>query len=272
MPGHRSALDNGIARLFHYQRYRRDFLENTIKRGVVRFARASEFNDPWDCRPSFYVPEDECGLRRLVEFMQSASERHTPKVGPEYRKARAEQYLSNPEQLRQDLASTSAVMWEQMNRRYRLYCLTTRPDCPLMWGHYADHHRGICLEFNARTTDLCAAIQVNYNTEYPQFSLADDADISPFHSKSADWSYEQEYRLIAQEAGEAFDSKTLMTHDGFYQLPEGSLLSIIVGTHAPETTWSEIAEIARPTGITVRRATRVPNRYALTIDPPIRVE
>jgi len=138
-----------------------------------------------------------------------------------------------------------------------------------MWGHYADHHRGICLEFNARTSDFCQAIQVNYSAEYPQFSLADGTDLSPFHSKSADWSYEQEYRLIAQEAREAVGSGTLMTCDGFYQLSEGSLRSIITGACAPETTWCEIAEIARPEGILVRKATRVPHRYALIIDPPL---
>ena len=158
--------------------------------------------------------------------MQRASERHTPHVDAAYRKARTEQYLANPDQLRRDIAATSAEMWEQMDRRYRMYCLSTRPDCPLMWGHYADHHRGVCLEFNVRTPDFCQAIQVDYSSEYPQFSLADGTDISPFHSKSADWSYEQEYRLIAQEASEALGSRTLMTRDGFYELSRGSLLSI----------------------------------------------
>jgi Protein of unknown function (DUF2971) len=236
MPTYRSALDNGIERLFHYQKYRSEFLEATIKQGIVRFGRASEFNDPWDCKPSFHVPEDECELRRLVDFMQRASERHTPQVDPAYRNARAEQYLANPDQLRRDIADASALMWAQMDRRYRLYCLSTKPDCPLMWGHYADHHRGVCFEFNVHTSDFCQAIQVDYRAEYPQFSLADGTDLSPFHSKSADWSCEQEYRLIAQETSEALGSGSLMTRDGFYQLSGGSLLSIIIGACAPEST------------------------------------
>jgi len=268
MPRYRTALDNRIDRLFHYQPYRLEFLENTIRHGLVRFARASEFNDPWDCKPSFFVPEDDRDRRRVVEFMQSASERHTPEVDPAYRKARAEQYLRDPEQLRRDLVRTSAEMWAQMDRRYRLYCLSTKPDCPLMWGHYADHHRGVCLEFNVQTPDFCTAIEVNYSAEYPQFSLVDGTDLSPFHSKSADWCYEQEYRLIAQETSEALGSRTLMTRDGFYQLSQGSLLSIIIGSCASETTLDEIAEIARPAGILLRRATRVPHRYELSIDPP----
>jgi hypothetical protein len=154
MPRYRTALDNKIDRLFHYQAYRFEFLESTIRHGLVRFARASE-----------------------------------------------------------------------------------------------------------------TAIEVNYSAEYPQFSLGDGTDLSPFHSKSADWCYEQEYRLIAQETSEALGSGTLMTRDGFYQLSQGSLLSIIIGSCAPETTSDEIAEIARPAGILLRKATRVPHRYELSIDP-----
>jgi hypothetical protein len=269
MPRYRTALDNGIERLFHYPRYSRHFLENTIKHGVVRFGRASEFNDPWDCKPSFHVPEDEDGLRRLVEFMQRASEHHTPDVDPAYRKVRTEQYRANPEQLRRDIADASAEMWAQMDRRYRLYCLSTKPDCPLMWGHYVDNHRGVCLEFSVQTRDFCQAIQVDYSAEYPQFSLTDGGDLSPFHSKSADWRYEQEYRLIAQETSEALGSGTLMTQDGLYELSRGSLLSIIVGSCAPANIYDEVAEMARPAGLLVRKATRVRHRYALSIDPPI---
>jgi Protein of unknown function (DUF2971) len=29
-----------------------------------------------------------------------------------------------------------------------IYCLTPDPTSILMWSHYADHHRGICLEFD----------------------------------------------------------------------------------------------------------------------------
>src|SRR5262249_27057848 len=153
-----------------------------------------------DCKPSFFVTQNERELRDLVEFMQSASEQHTPGLDPAHRQARTEQYLRNRDQVRRDLLSASAATWGQMDRCFRLYCLTTKPDCPLMWGHYADHHRGVCLEFDAHSPDFRKAIEVDYSAEYPKYSLAERTDISPFHSKSADWSYEQEYRLIAQEA------------------------------------------------------------------------
>jgi hypothetical protein len=96
MPEFRSALENRLERLFHYQPYNRVYLENTIQRRLIRFSRASAFNDPWDCKPSFYVPEDEAELERLVTFMQRASEKRTPLVDPVERDARTQFYLKKP--------------------------------------------------------------------------------------------------------------------------------------------------------------------------------
>ncbi len=269
MSPHRTALDNGVDRLFHYQPYNVEHLGNTIQHRLIRFAQASTFNDPWDCKPSFTVPDDEAELRRLVEFMRSASERHTPEVNPDVRAAHVEHYLKNPVQLRKDLAEASAEMWAQMDRRYRVYCLTRKPDCPLMWGHYADHHRGVCLEFDVRTPDFCSAIQVNYSADYPRYSLDDGTDLSPFHSKSADWAYEEEYRLVAQEESEALGRGTLMTRDGFYRYSRGALVSIIIGSCATDAVSDELSGMAQTAGILVRTATRLPNRYELAIAPPV---
>lgn len=270
LPKFRSALENGIERLFHYQPYKFEYLENTIRRRLIRFSRASGFNDPWDCKPSFSVPEERNEIERLVHFMHAASVKHTPKrMDQAEREARTKHYLENPSQLRADLASASAEMWAQMDLRYRIYCLSARSDAQLMWGHYADHHRGVCLEFDVRTRDFSSAIQVNYNAAYPAYSLADKTDISPFHTKSSDWAYEDEYRLIAQEEGEAVGSGTLMTReDGLFQFSEGALLSVIIGSSATEAASREIKALAHAAGILVRAATRVPHRYELTFTPP----
>ena len=139
-----------------------------------------------------------------------------------------------------------------------------------MWGHYADHHRGVCLEFNARTRDFSSATEVNYNANYPTYRLDADKDLSPFFTKSADWAYEEEYRLVAQEASEALGSGTLMTHDdGMFQFSEVALVSVIIGSSATDTTRREITDLARGSGTLVRTATRLPHRYELTFDPPL---
>ena len=202
--------------------------------------------------------------------MQTASEKHTPERASPEREARVKHYLENRDQLRSDLITASTEMWAQMDRRYRIYCLSARPDSQLMWGHYADHHRGVCLEFDVRTPDFSSAIQVDYNAAYPNFSLIDDSDLSPFHTKPSDWAYKEEYRLIAHEASEALRSGTLMTHDdGMFQFSEDALVSVIVGSSASEATTREIADLLRGSGVLLRTARRVSHRYELTFEPPL---
>jgi hypothetical protein len=61
-----------------------------------------------------------------------------------------------------------------------------------------------------------------------------------------------------------------MTHDdGLYDLPQGTLVSVIVGAHASETTLREITDLAEASGVLVRKVTRAHHRYELSIDPPI---
>ena len=127
----------------------------------------------------------------LVRWMAAASAKHSPSaLEPDERERRVEELITNPAELRRLMDEAAPEMRRQMDERYRVYCLSTKPACPLMWAHYADHHRGICLEINVRQIDLCAAIQVQYRERYPTFRLNDDRDLSPLYTKSCDWQYE----------------------------------------------------------------------------------
>ena len=136
MPTLRSALQNGLRRLYHYQPYRFDHLENTMRHSIIRFSRARNFNDPWDCKPSFNVPVDRAELERLVRFMDAASRKlHTPgALTDAEREAQIKHYLDNPSKLRTDMLAASAEMWVQMDRCYRIYCLSATPTSQLLWG------------------------------------------------------------------------------------------------------------------------------------------
>jgi hypothetical protein len=79
------------------------------------------------------------------------------------------------------------------------------------------------------------------------------------------WEDEREYRLIAQESDNAINHETLMTTNNLLKLPEGALLSVIVGCHGPfDAVRSLVAEVAPD--ITLKSAERVPNRFELKID------
>lgn len=130
----------------------------------------------------------------------------------------------------------SAGIGSVIDQRYGVCCFTTKSDSTLMWSHYADHHRGMCVECGADNVVVCAALKVQYCDEYPFLDLADDGalhNLLPLISKSSDWGYEDEYRLVAQERKVALGTGSLMMDDHMLELPARAIKSIIVGCSMP---------------------------------------
>src|ERR1700704_3968385 len=61
--------------------------------------------------------------------------------------------------LEEALARLSAVVQREISKR-RIYCLTPIPHSILMWSHYADNHRGVCLEFDTANRLFSLAMKV----------------------------------------------------------------------------------------------------------------
>ncbi|WP_099463086.1 DUF2971 domain-containing protein [Parabacteroides provencensis] len=88
------------------------------------------------------------------------------------------------------------------------------PSNELMWAHYADSHRGFCIEYelaefeNILTPDfdIRNRINIDYQPNMPSITNADFLDAfgiqkKVFGTKSLAWSYENEIRLVFEKAG-----------------------------------------------------------------------
>lgn len=90
----------------------------------------------------------------------------------------------------------------------RLCCLAETPNSTLMWSHYANEHRGFCLEYDLQTwTDpklLHLLHPVHYsNKRYDATRSIDSSDgvnqLSPLAAacnKGIEWAYECEWRFV----------------------------------------------------------------------------
>lgn len=90
----------------------------------------------------------------------------------------------------------------EMANDYGLLCFSANWHNPVQWTHYADRHRGLCLEFEV---DRSVVRQVNYVQSRPVFPdlqrrLNREAGLRfvdvLLQTKFAHWSYEDEYRLF----------------------------------------------------------------------------
>jgi len=91
--------------------------------------------------------------------------------------------------LRRDLRKWKA----EMAQKYGVLCFCRHWHNPVLWSHYADRHRGICLGFDVPEISIKA---VNYvATRSPmQFPPTEETIQKLLFTKYRDWKYEEEWR------------------------------------------------------------------------------
>lgn len=116
--------------------------------------------------------------------------------------------------------------YEKFLRDTGVYCLSEKNNDILMWSHYSDGHKGLCIEFDASQEDTIfwEATKVVYQEEYPVVNIMDIGRPEEFRkallTKSKHWEYEQEWRILRfkREGGL-----------GSYSFPPNLLIGIILG-------------------------------------------
>ena len=127
-----------------------------------------------------------------------------------------------------------------------MLCLSETYENTLMWGHYADKGKGICLGFDAIIDDGgrgTRPFKVDYQSarvgpdyEHPTLVSIPDAFKSwlneRFFVKSSDWEYEKEWRMSVNATDLRFDPVKNMHFIPFEK--RLTLCEILVGFHCEE--------------------------------------
>jgi hypothetical protein len=261
-------------RLFHYQKFVDDHLVSLLSERKVKLSRPDSFNDPWDCRVHYQAPSDADGRGRLFDWLIENHRKHFPGIDEAHRARSAQNLMANPSILAASLVQMEDRLYKAICEAYRVYCLSEKPDSPLMCAHYSASHTGICLEFDAQKPPFArqsAATKVEYRATYPANDIV-TVGYEPLVTKSADWEYEAEWRLIAEERAFARSPLTIKTDDAFLILPEDVLKSVTIGCLADESSRLRIAHTVKThaPNVLIRQATLASDRYELRISPPFR--
>ncbi|TAN25028.1 MAG: DUF2971 domain-containing protein [Castellaniella sp.] len=273
----RTAWERGHRVLYHWQRFdiapdlkHAERLATFLRTRQLYCSSPGAFNDPWDCRPWFNtaVLQDAGERQRHANWALEVCNRQKP-MPPEANERMRTTLLDDPKKAKELLNQIAQSLAPVIDARYRIYCLGPDPTNVLMWSHYAGDHQGICLEYSLRNEVMCCALECEYVSEFPLLLPYDSADSAEFRTllaKSKIWHYENEFRLVAQERSQAVEhTDTLMTDDGFLQLPDGALTAVIVGCQGAYDVVKRIVEQNAP-AVQVKHAMRVPDRYQIFIE------
>ena len=232
----------------------REDVEHILVHGEIRVSSPAWFNDPFDCKLSPLIEGSQADKEKWLE--ESYVPTLCPALNREKIRKKVAMLLPSVDQL---ISEHLAVMQNQLIPNSGVLCLCAVQNDILMWSHYADSHRGICLRFRHFTE----AIRVDYRTSYPDISLfrnTQEAWSKCVLTKSKHWAYEKEWRLIKPpvEEGNAW---------GWQKLPAKSLTGIIFGCAISSKDENQILEWMRLGNVQVPllRAEKKPNRFQVRI-------
>jgi Protein of unknown function (DUF2971) len=192
--------------LFRYRTLSAYSLADLIN-GTMWFAKPDTFNDPFDCALTLDREKLSDSIQHVVDALV---ERGTLTGQPP-----PEAYAAKPE---------DAIAYERVRALVRsatanlgLCCLSATCRSILLWSHYANNHKGFCVQYSfAEGTALSSEAEpVIYSAKMPRLSIADLAPKNRdktiellWRAKAPCWRYEKEWRVLAPEGNKSYPARS----------------------------------------------------------------
>lgn len=163
---------------------------------------ADQFNDPFDCALAFRYKESDLTRENLFKKLFENGKKMWPSYSDEQLKKIANERIDYG-------VFENGRYWKEnrddfhksVNSTLGIFSLSAVNDNILMWSHYSDSHRGFCVGFDSdKLFKLSGSLgEVIYDDAFPEVGLFDDSMegfLRLFITKSIDWCYEEEYRIL----------------------------------------------------------------------------
>jgi hypothetical protein len=217
----------------------------------VYYADPSKFNDPLDCNPTIQVDKDLQSLERLLSRMlvrSSSKENALAEIdNHRYMSTEYGDYKTDPVAkhyyTRRLADHVDRVLAAELGR-YGVLSLSAKWDCPLMWSHYGDEHRGLCIQYDTSNSAFYNLKAVSYSSpravrisDLIEWKIEGKAAAKEriydtyFFSKAPQWRYEREWRDLTGSAG-ASHAPAYVSAVLFGMRCDAAVINTIVRLHA----------------------------------------
>ncbi len=172
--------------------------------GTIKFSNRPDLNDPFDCVVD--IDFEKTATRFLQKDEAAKKLRANPNITQKQKK------LSIDKAKKLLVEHFKKNIEESIIDKIGICCFSKKNDNILMWSHYAQNHTGFVVEFITQqdhsnghnAVNKFLGFSVKYKDEMPiidNITKPDfDNDIKPlFFTKSLDWQYEDEFRVLSVE-------------------------------------------------------------------------
>lgn len=225
------------SKFYRYRPFNNQTLESLCKDSLY-FARPETFNDPFDCNPRFECDVDIFKLRELLSKL--IKKRVSNEIKASLKKAQLDlskdnsfveyksieqahnkinhiEYMASDPDYDRPPGNLEQILLvyaieQELHNHYEngICCFSESCLNPLLWSHYGDQHKGICIGYSTDRVPKPELKEVIYggsrviraSTAYEAFvkenlNAKEKLNQDFLLRKSKEWRYEKEWRLIA---------------------------------------------------------------------------
>lgn len=230
---------------------------SVLQEGLIRFTQSPALNDPFETTPN---------MRRLRESFREYALRRIQET-----KYRSDlDYVIDRSRVSQVVDGHLQSFLTLNQNKYVMFCVSKTSNNLLMWAHYCDSHRGFALGFDSahaffqtlRFRGFGVLTEVKYADERPIMPAPENWDGTQaqieqalgeanlaelfFFTKSRDWAYEQELRMIANpEIADRRIESPYGQNIYLFKFPSDCLKEIIFGIRMQEDLKRRIIDMIK---------------------------
>lgn len=218
---------------------------DVIENASIRFSQAGALNDPFETTP--------CYSEYREYLLETLTKNHGGLIPPEI--------VPN---LMPTIDGVLAGVSETMGNYFVILSLTKKNNNGLMWAHYADSHKGYVIGFDSENSffqpgngkAIDGLRDVIYSSDR---AIVPRTGLNPlsrdelalfneqfFFTKSSDWGYEEEVRILAHPAAADDSSKEFAGYKVcLFNFPRDSVREIILGCKMQSDMRDKLVENVR---------------------------
>ena len=241
--------------LYKFRDWEDDYHKKVITNCELYFGSNFTFNDPFDLQLPVILVGDRAIDEETIknEYLKTTGKSLHPLKAKSIKNKWRQIQKSNPG-IPKQYEEKMTKLAKSVEDRLGIYCMAKHYNNTLLWGHYANSHKGFCICYNkeklikyieSKFANNAMFKDVDYSEEIPKLDLGkiefmpthQNNNISEYSSlrfstKHTDWKYENEYRILI----DGFKNKALT-------IPENLIEGVIFGINMLDDHKVEIASV-----------------------------
>ncbi|QZN79737.1 DUF2971 domain-containing protein [Stenotrophomonas sp. DR822] len=253
-----------------------------LKDGLLRFTQPDDLNDPFELLPTitrsqFLIVRETLLREELERALPVAGGRNERRLE---RKRREKVYAASMRRTELDFSDFVGFFFNgakaKINSSIGILSLSRRWNSSLMWSHYTNSHAGFCVGFNRDHDFFKTKGEVGdperslHEVEYSKQRVAvshvrgQPIDLKVIWTKSQDWEYEQEERVVALLSG-ADKRISMSPYDVcLFNVPHEAISELVLGLRAQAALVEEATDLGKRLGVQVFQSTLSENSFDVT--------